>query len=266
MKKILVLLLAVVCGSSSVYAQSAYQLFRTATRINFKAVPYGTISRHLQAPAASQRLASRVAKLTNPSTFSTYFQNRIFKTKAGVVLQPEIHLLTRFEVPVLVHPSSLWGSYHYLRVLTKLSQRPGAVHPKYASEWKHIYQVTSYNGVHHIVNQRTLKSLYHSMRNKAKERKEPFYIRLDEMMREAPASLHPFHGNPEYKTFFHNPERQMQLYEEGGIRAIVVDYFISLHRFHTKHPNTAPFIPTDVRKNTLLEAKLWAETFHLKWK
>ena len=266
MKKILVLLLAVVCGSSSVYAQSAYQLFRTATRINFKAVPYGTISRHLQAPAASQRLASRVAKLTNPSTFSTYFQNRIFKTKAGVVLQPEIHLLTRFEAPVLVHPSSLWGSYHYLRVLTKLSQRPGAVHPKYASEWKHIYQVTSYNGVHHIVNQRTLKSLYHSMRNKAKERKESFYIRLDEMMREAPASLHPFHGNPEYKTFFHNPERQMQLYEEGGIRAIVVDYFISLHRFHTKHPNTAPFIPTDVRKNTLLEAKLWAETFHLKWK
>ena len=267
MKKILVFLIAVLfCASPTVYAQSAYQLFRTATRINFKAVPYGTISRHLQAPAASQRLASRVAKLTNPSTFSTYFQNRIFKTKAGVVLQPEIHLLTRFEAPVLVHPSSLWGSYHYLRVLTKLSQRPGAVHPNYASEWKHIYQVTSYNGVHHIVNQTTLKSLYHSMRNKAKERKESFYIRLDEMMREAPASLHPYHGNPEYMKVFHNSAHQLELYRKGGIRAVVVDYFMQLKKFHKENPTKAPAIPQEVINNTLLEAKLWAETFHLKWK
>ena len=266
MKKILVLLLAVVCGSSSVYAQSAYQLLRTATRINFKAVPYGTISRHLQAPAASQRLASRVAKLTNPSTFSTYFQNRIFKTKAGVVLRPEIHLLTRFEAPVLYHPSSLWGSYRYLRVLTKLSQRPGAVHPKYASEWKHIYQVTSYNGVHHIVNQRTLKSLYHSMRNKAKERKEPFYIRLDEMMREAPASLHPYHGDPKYQEFFHNSARQLELYRKGGVRAIVTDYFVQLNKFHKADSQRVPAISQEIVNNTLLEARLWAETFHLRWK
>ncbi len=267
MKKILVFLIAVLfCASPTVYAQSAYQVLRTVSRVKFKAVPYGKISRHLQAPIASQKLAEQVASLTYPSAIKSYPQNRIKLKGSGFFLQPEVHIITQFDAPILSHPSSLWGSYQYMRVLTKLAQQPGAINPKYAKEWKRLHQVTSYNGVHHIVNQRTLKAIYGAMKHRAEANQEPFTLRLDELLRGAPASLHPFHGNPEYKTFFHNPERQMQLYEEGGIRAIVVDYFISLHRFHTKHPNTAPFIPTDVRKNTLLEAKLWAETFHLKWK
>ncbi len=267
MKKILVLLLAVLCCSpAAVNAQSAYKIVQTATRITFKPYPYGSISRHLCAPVPSKELAEQVARLTHPHSCKIYLQDRVFKTSSGRLFIPEIHIITQFSSPVLSNPSSLWGSYQYLRVLTKLSRQPGAVNPRFAEQWKKIHHVTSYNGVHHIVNKTTLKTIYAQMKAEAARKHEPFTIRLEELMREAPGALHPFHGNPYYKTFFHNADRQLELYEKGGVRAIVVDYFQSVNRFHKKNPDQAPFVSPQVMKNTLLEAELWSKTFHLKWK
>lgn len=267
MRRILVFLIALFfCSNVAVYGQSAYKLVRAAKRVKFKQAPLGTINRHLQAPLKSANLAKEVARLTNPAILEYYSLNNSVKTKQGIVTVPEIHIVTEFPTPILNNPSTLWGSYRYLRVLTSLSREKGAVNPRYADKWKHIFTVTSYNGVHHIVNKSTLKEIYYQMKNKAARKGEAFTVRLDDMQREAPASLHPFHGNPEYSVLFHNLNRQMALYEKGGIRAILTDYFNGLRELHARFPKEAPAVPEEVINNTLLEAKLWAETFQLKWK
>lgn len=265
MKKILVLLLAVCFSNPVVYAQSGYQVLKGAPKLLQK--QGGSITRRMRAPVDSEQLAERVARLTLPTALTKYRQITLFKQQGQAsFLQPEVFIQTEFDVPVFTHPSLLWGSYQYLRVLTKLAQTPGAVKSKYVKEWKNLRQTTSYNGVHHIVNQRTLKNIYGEMKRRAKENGAPFTLRLHELLHGAPASLHPYHGNPKYKNVFHNLERQERLYARGGIQAIVVDYFKQLNKFHRANPKEAPEIPTEVIANTLLEAKLWAETFHLKWK
>ena len=267
MKKILVLLVVLLLGSQSVvFGQSAYQLVRIAKRAKFKPVSAGKINGHMQAPLASASLAQYVSRLHNPTSIRSYTQNRIVSSKFGPVTVPEIHIEISFPAPILRSPSTLWGSYHYLRVLTSLSRERGAVHPQYKQQWKNIFYVGGYNGVHHIVNKSTLKAIYSEMKRKAIAKGEPWTIQLDELQRNAPGSLHPFHGRPEFSVLFHNIDRQLSLYREGGIQAIVTDYFDALEVFHNMYPNQAPFIPKSVRKNTLLEAKLWSETFHLKWK
>ena len=85
-------------------------------------------------------------------------------------------------------------------------------------------------------------------------------------MREAPASWHPYHGDPKYQEFFHNSARQLELYRKGGVRAIVTDYFVQLNKFHKADSQRVPAISQEIVNNTLLEARLWAETFHLRWK
>ncbi len=265
MKKILVLLLAVCFSNPVVYAQSGYQVLKGAPKFLQK---HGAIiARRMRAPVDSEQLAERVARLTLPTVFTKYRQSTLFKRQGkALFLQPEIFIQTEFKIPVFTHPSLLWGSYQYLRVLTKVAQTPGAVKSKYVKEWKTLRQVTSYNGVHHIVNQRTLRNIYTQMKHRAKESGVPFTVRLHELLNGAPASLHPYHGNPKYKNVFHNLERQEYLYQKGGVQAIVTDYFKQLNKFHRANPKEAPKIPTEVIANTLLEAKLWAETFHLKWK
>ncbi|OUO56606.1 hypothetical protein [Candidatus Avelusimicrobium gallicola] len=266
MKKILVLLVVLLLESQSVvFGQSAYQLVRVAKRAKFKPVSTGKITGHVQAPLASASLAQYISSLRKPTSLRTYTQNRTFANKLGTVTVPEIHIELSFPAPILRSPSTLWGSYHYLRVLTSLSRERGAVHPKYIPLWKSIFYVGGYNGVHHIVNKSTLKEIYATMKREAMEKGQPWTIRLDELQRNAPGSLHPFHGRPEFSVLFHNIDRQLALYQQGGIRAIIIDYFDALDAFHKMYPNEAPFIPPHVRQNTLLEAKLWSETFHLKW-
>lgn len=267
MKKILVVLLVMFFGAqAAVYGQSAYQLVKLSRRVKFKPKPMGQINQHMRVPLASSSLALHVAKLRHPTALESFEKERIFKTKQGEVTVPEIHLVSSFPTPILRDPSTLWGSYHYLRVLTSMSRERGAVHPDYAEQWKYIFYVGSYNGVHHIVNKSTLKEIYFEMKKEAAAKGEPFTVRLDEMQRDAPGSLHPYHGNPQYSVLFHNINRQMELYRRGGIREIVRDYFKELQRYHEKNPQEAPFIPQQVIHNTLLEAKLWSETFHLRWK
>lgn len=86
------------------------------------------------------------------------------------------------------------------------------------------------------------------------------------MQNDAPGIIHPFHGNPEYQVMFHNINRQLALYDEGGVRAIILDYFNNMQELHRLYPREAPVIYQEMVDNTLKEAQLWAETYRLRWK
>ena len=266
MKKILVCCFAWFCFShTAVHGQSAYQLVKVAQRIQFTNASMANISSYIRAPITSALLAEHVALLRKPTAYYAFSKNYVFSNKRGHLELPEVHIVAVFPAPILNSPSTLWGSYHYLRVLTSLSRRQGAVNPKFEKEWKSVFQIGGYNGVHHIVNKSTLKTIYQEMKRKAIQKGEVFTVNLDELQREAPGSLHPFHGRPEYSVLFHNVDRQLDLYRQGGIRAIVTDYFNELQRIHQMYPQKAPQPSQEVVNNTLLEAQLWSETFGLRW-
>ena len=65
---------------------------------------------------------------------------------------------------------------------------------------------------------------------------------------------------------FHNINHQLALYDEGGVRAIILDYFDHMQELHKLYPNEAPAIYQEMVDNTLKEAQLWAETYRLRWK
>lgn len=267
MKKILVL--SAVClfaGNTVVYSQSAYQLVKNTPQFTIQSTSIKLVSRHLKAPLSSSSLAKHVSELRVPIFTNTYAQGTLLDVSPKKIIIPEIHIISSFPISVLRNPSSLWGSYRYLRVLTSLSRESGSVHPQYIDEWNKIFQVSGYNGVHHIVNKSTLKVIYHELKQEAAAKKQVWTISLEDLQNNTPASLHPFHGKPEYSGFFHNMDRQLLLYREGGVRAIITDYFRELAKFHEMYPEEAPYIPQQVVNNTVLEAKLWCETFGLKWK
>lgn len=267
MRQILVFLISsFLLSPLPLFGQSAYQLLQSTAKRRFHVVAPSVINRHLKAPIKSASLAKQVARLSHPSSINIFTEEQRVYTSQGTRLVPEIHIITEFHSPVLRSPSTLWGSYRYLRVLTALSRDKKYIHPANVEQWKDVFVVNKYCGVHHIVNKNTLKEIYRAAKAQAALNKQDYGVSLDEMQREAPASLHPFHGNKKYSKIFHNTTRQLELYQQGGVRAILVDYFQSLRALHQNHPNEAPAVPREVINNTLLEGKLWAETFHLRWK
>lgn len=251
-------------GAVLSYGQSAYQIVRSARNLKIKPVTEH-ISRHLRAPIADAALAKQVANLKNPAAVQVFSDYRIFQNKKGKVYIPQINIVSDFDVPPLQDPSSLWGSYRYLRVLTSLSRENLIIDPRYQEQWRRVFKVDEYCGVHHIVNKSTLKDIYLQMKTKAAAKHSVVPFRLDDMQKDAPGSLHPFHGNHQYASVFHNKERQLKLYEQGGVKLIILDYFKNLQRFARETPELAPKISSEVIKNTLLEAKLWCKTFNLRW-
>ncbi len=228
--------------------------------------PYiARVTRYINAPLSSKQQAEDLVASMNPDNLSSFEGSRVIKTAKGEIVIPEIRIVAEFPVPILSNPASMWGSYRYLRKLTALSRQSGTVNPRYAQKWKLIFDVTSYNGVHHIINKSTLKTIYYDMKSAAAKKGERLNISLNDMQNDAPASLHPYHGNPEFSVLFHNLNRQRALYEDGGVRAVLEDYFYGLKELHRTFPREAPFVPDDVIRNTMKEARLWAETYHLRW-
>ena len=228
--------------------------------------PYiARVTRYINAPLSSKQQAEDLVASMNPDNLSSFEGSRVIKTAKGEIVIPEIRIVAEFPVPILSNPASMWGSYRYLRKLTALSRQSGTVNPRYAQKWKRIFDVASYNGVHHIINKSTLKTIYYDMKSAAAKKGERLNISLNDMQNDAPASLHPYHGNPEFSVLFHNLNRQRALYEDGGVRAVLEDYFYGLKELHRTFPREAPFVPDDVIRNTMKEARLWAETYHLRW-
>ncbi len=270
MKKVLVIWLAfcfcMIASQPLLYGQKT--IFHVVTLPSVKGVKPNLerlVSGYWNLPAVTRELAEQVIRLKKPYAVSIFPNKRTLYTPQGQFSQLDIDILASIPAPVLRHPSSIWGSYAYLRAIVSLASKEESVHPLYAKEWKKIYSDDSYRGIHHIVNRSTLRTIYLEKQQKALLNKEPFVIKLNELQRNAPASLHPFHGDFRYTGFFHNSARQLDLYRKGGIRLIVLDYFRELMKLHKKYPKEAPFIPKAVIDNTLLEAKLWSEAYGLNW-
>lgn len=261
MRRYFALLLLFFFAHGIVFGQNAYQVLRAAKQIKYKAL----VTRHLRAPVTSQQLAVKVAALTRPITTSHYYQQQVINRKGATTVIPQIHIVTEFRAPLLKDPTTLWGSYQYLKAIAALAREEGMIVPKYINKWKKIYSVSHYRGAHHIVNKSTLKEIYWMMKRQATQEGVPFTVNLADMQKNAPGAFHPFHGNPEHAVVFHNLNKQLLLYKQGGVKAILKDYFTQMENLHKRYPNDAPPVCHDVVKNTILETKLWCETFHLRW-
>lgn len=259
MRRLVALLLLFFFTHGIVFGQSAYKIVTTAKKSAM------LVTRHLRAPVSSQELAATVAALTQPAITHSYYQNQVINKKGTTTVVPQIHIVTEFRTPLLKDPATLWGSYQYLKEIVSLSKEKGIIAPKYLSKWKKIHSVAHYRGVHHIVNKSTLKEIYWMMKREATAQGIPFTVNLADMQKNAPGAFHPFHGNPEHAVVFHNLNKQLLLYKQGGVKAILKDYFTQMENLHKRYPNDAPPVCHDVVKNTILETKLWCETFHLRW-
>ena len=162
MKKLLVLLFALLLSNTAVFSQNAYKVLRSAPNRVGKIATLSTprITRHLTAPKSSAKLAQQVVALNAPKYTNVYFRNTTFKNKYWpATTVPQVVISTEFKVPLLREPSTLWGSYRYLKELVRLSQEPGAVAKGYERKWRKIRDVATYRGVHHIVNTISFKEI-----------------------------------------------------------------------------------------------------------
>lgn len=253
------------CGFSVCRGQSAYQILLMTGKLSEDKAPVRIITRQMQAPAASSALANRVVSLKGPMSLCISSASHLLSYKKYKIEIPCVNIVAKYKVPPLQSPSSLWGSYHYLHLLTIISRTSAAIDPAYKEQWKVVPDSAGYRGVHHIVNKTTLRHIYKDMKEASQEKKEFFAIKFSDLHNDSPGSLHPFHGKNQFSHIFHNSSRQLELYEEGGIKLIVLDYFKSLRQLALQYPQEAPAIPAEVVKNTLLESKLWCETFQLRW-
>jgi len=163
MKKLLVLLITLLLSNTAVFSQNAYRVLRSAGNRVGKVANVGNtrITRHITAPASSANLAKKVVQTYSPNYTNVYFRNTTFRNKYWpATTVPQVVISTEFKTPILRNPSTLWGSYRYLKELVRLSQERGAVAKGYEKKWRNIRDVATYRGVHHIVNKSTLKEIY----------------------------------------------------------------------------------------------------------
>lgn len=139
--------------------------------------------------------------------------------------------LTVTQREILRSPMRVVGPNRYLRGIGKRF--------KGQEGWEKVNSAKGYNGAHHIVTRFVIKEIGGS----------------SECINNAPSVFHPLHNHPEYIDYFHNHTRQLELYKQGGISAIMQDFFDNVGKDFT-----------DAEKEQLmLEAELWAKHWGLKW-
>ena len=107
------------------------------------------------------------------------------------------------------------------------------------NEWNKVGDSRSYNGAHHIITKFVIKELGGN----------------SECIRQAPSVFHSLHNDLRHIDWFHNHQKQLELYKEGGVKAIVKDFFDNVGKDFT-----------DAEKEQLmLEAELWAKHWGFKW-
>jgi hypothetical protein len=132
--------------------------------------------------------------------------------------------------PGIVTPSIVIGPNSYLKGMSRTFRG--------TKEWALVNSATGYNGAHHIVTKFVIREIGGS----------------DEAVRNGPSVFHPLHNRPEYIDMFHNHQRQLELYRDGGIKAIIEDFF-----------ERVPGFTEEQVKIMLLESELWAKHWGLKW-
>lgn len=132
--------------------------------------------------------------------------------------------------PGIVTPAIVLGPNSYLRGVSQAF--------KGATEWQNVNKGTGYNGAHHIVTKFVISEIGGNA----------------EAIRNGPSVFHPLHNKPEYIDLFHNHQRQLELYKQGGIKGIVEDFF-----------ERVPGFTDEEIKLMLLESELWSKHWGLKW-
>lgn len=259
--KLLPCLLTCVIFSAPAFAQSAFSVVRKPSTLANAFKPI-VISRTVAVPVAQLPLASQVCLSRVPCTVSSPKKLSSRLETAVARAQIEAH----FAIPRLNRPENIYGGYNYLRTMTKLSQKsPRNIESEHQGIWQKINHTRSYNGAHHIVNKSTLEQIHQNMKIKARVRGQTFTTNLSEMQNNAPAIFHRLHGNPEFSYIFHNRERQLQIYYQSGMKAVIDDFFEQVNLLAWESDGLIPRVPQKVMEGTYLEAELWCKTFNLRW-
>lgn len=114
-------------------------------------------------------------------------------------------------------------------------------------EWAKIYESGGYNGPHHIVT----KSVLEEMDLKG------------EAIANAPGVFHPLHNDKYFEAYFHNHELQLQLYEQGGIKLILENFFKVINEINEAFG--FPKYNQEFIDKEMFEAEIWARYWGLKW-
>lgn len=137
------------------------------------------------------------------------------------------------------HPSLVAGPNSYLKGLGRRF--------KGVSGWNKIEQSGGYNGAHHIITKSVIKKLGGS----------------NECINNAPSVFHPLHNNSTFEQTFHNHEKQLEIYNQKGIRGIMEQFFEEINEV-----NKALGIPPyrrELQYKLFLEAQLWSEHWGFRW-
>ena len=129
------------------------------------------------------------------------------------------------------NPGRVVGPNVYLRGVSKRF--------KGLSEWNGVGDSRTYNGAHHIVTKYVIREIGGN----------------GECMRQAPSVFHQLHNRPEYVDWFHNHTKQLAIYQEKGIKGIIMDFFENVGQDFSKED----------KEQLMLEAELWAKHWGLKW-
>lgn len=132
--------------------------------------------------------------------------------------------------PGIVTPAIVVGPNSYLKGVSRAFSG--------AKSWRKVNSASGYNGAHHIVTKFVIREIGGNA----------------EAIRNGPSVFHPLHNKPEYVDLFHNHQRQLELYRERGIKAIIEDFF-----------ERVPGFTDEEIKLMLLESELWAKHWGLKW-
>lgn len=143
-----------------------------------------------------------------------------------------------YEVHSAQHPTRIVGPNNYLKGLSRRVTGP---------QWSRIGKSGGYNGAHHIVTKSVIKQLGGST----------------ECINNAPSVFHPLHNTKSFENMFHDHERQLQIYEQSGIKGIIIDFFERANAVSGRLG--IPLYNDDVIHQALLEAELWAKHWNLKW-
>lgn len=206
-----------------------------------------TVCRSITVPTVATESAVRAAMLQSATRYNLYETN----------CRLRIELERKIVISSVKSPTTLYGPYNYLRAYTKISKDPRFLAKNSANEWKNIYKVQGFNGVHHIISKGTIKLIYEDLKKQGKS------ASLIDMENNAPAIFHPLHGNPEYTAIFHNLEEQYANYKAFGMKVTILRILERIDALNVQLGK--PKFPDWYIKGVLTEAELWCKYHGLVW-
>ncbi len=237
--------------SSNLFSQNLFRLIRPVARKSFsvRTMP-ATIQRVTVVETRNIERAVRVATLQSMRRHQLELHQTAMKSYPNIDVSYMVQDINQLKC----RPEHIYGGYNYLKV---------CINAMKGKEWEDITKNNSYNGVHHIITVQTLKVLHKESLLAYEEGKISLFPFFNEMVANAPGLFHQLHNNPAYRSIFHNSKVQLELYDTGGIKAILDDFFSNIRKIHID--NQIEPIPEDVINGTYLEAELWSEHFGLDW-